>query len=133
MNAAARLVTHNPRDESVKAAMKNLHWLPVHSRIEFKILSMTYKALNGQAPSYTRDLIEPYTAQWTLRSIDKNQLKLPKCNIKYGERSFSHASPVLWNSLPLFIKRTESFQSFKNCLRHIYFEKHFSKLWLIVR
>lgn len=35
------------------------HWLPVKSRIEFKILLLTYKALNGQAPSYLKEVIVP--------------------------------------------------------------------------
>ena len=30
----------------------NLHWLPVHRRISFKILLMTVKALKGQSPVY---------------------------------------------------------------------------------
>ena len=32
-----------------------LHWLPVEQRINFKILLITYKALNGQAPTYLSD------------------------------------------------------------------------------
>ena len=32
--------------------MFKLHWLPVHSRIIFKLLLLVYKALNGKAPSY---------------------------------------------------------------------------------
>ena len=31
--------------------------VPVKFRIEFKILLLTYKALNDQAPSYLKDLI----------------------------------------------------------------------------
>ena len=33
-----------------------VHWLPVKQRIDFKILLITYKALNGQAPTYITDL-----------------------------------------------------------------------------
>ena len=28
-----------------------LHWLPVEQRINFKVLLITYKALNGQVPT----------------------------------------------------------------------------------
>ena len=59
MNAAARLVTLTPRDGSVTEAMKSLHLLPVYYKINFKILSITYKALNGLAPKYLSDLLEP--------------------------------------------------------------------------
>jgi hypothetical protein len=125
MNAAARLITLTPRDKSATAAMDKLHWLPVHHRIDFKILSITYKALNGLAPSYICDLIEPYTSQRPLRSIQQFQLKVPKCNLKYGERSFSYAAPVLWNSLPLQIKCADSFQIFKKLLKTHLFRKTF--------
>ena len=116
MNAAARLVTLTPRDQSATDALKKLHWLPVKSRIVFKILSITYKALNNQAPSYICELLEPYVSSRKLRSSDKFQLRVPKCNIKYGERSFSYAAPRLWNELPIDIKRPLSrIRDSKNC------------------
>ena len=37
--------------------LAQLHWLPVHYRIHFKVLLLTYKTLNGQSPSYLSDLI----------------------------------------------------------------------------
>ena len=49
MNAAARIVTLTPRDGSATAALKKLHLSPIKSRIGFKVLSITYKALNNQA------------------------------------------------------------------------------------
>ena len=51
-----------------KEILASLHWLPVKSRIEFKILLLTYKALNGQAPSYLKEFIVPYYPTRTLRS-----------------------------------------------------------------
>jgi hypothetical protein len=38
-----------------------LHWLPVKSRIKFKILLLTYKSLHALAPRYLSDLLHPYT------------------------------------------------------------------------
>ena len=99
MNAAARLVTPIPRDGSATAALKKLHWLPIKSRIVFKILSITYKALNKQAPAYICDLLVPYTSSRMLRSAEKYQLHVPKCNLKHGERSFTYAAPNLECSL----------------------------------
>ena len=37
--------------------LASLHWFPFKFRIEFKILLLTYEALNDQAPSYLKDLI----------------------------------------------------------------------------
>ena len=40
----------------------NLHWLLVHFIIRYKILLLTYRALNGQSPTYISDLITVHTA-----------------------------------------------------------------------
>ena len=125
MNAAARLVILTPRDGSATAALKKLHWLPIKSRIVFKMLSITYKALIKQAPAYICDLLVPYTYSRMLRSAEKYQLHVPKCDLKYGERSFTYAAPKLWNDLPIDIKRAQSYQCFKKMLKTHLFKKAF--------
>ncbi len=50
-NAAARVLTGTRKRDHISPVLASLHWLPVKSRIEFKVLPHTYKALNGQAPS----------------------------------------------------------------------------------
>ncbi|KAI5087073.1 hypothetical protein C0J45_24387, partial [Silurus meridionalis] len=50
-----------------------LHWLPVAARIRFKTLMFAYKAKNGPAPSYLRDLITSRTAPESL-TIFKRRL-----------------------------------------------------------
>ena len=125
MNAAARLVTLTPRDGCATAALKKMHWLPINIRIDFKILSITYKALNKKAPAYICDLVVPYTSSRMLRSANKYQLHVPKCNLKYGERSFTYAAPNLWDDLPIYIKRAQSFQCLKKMLKTNLFKKAF--------
>ena len=49
----------------------NLHWLPIHYLIVFKILLITYKALNNLAPLYIRELLTPYVPARQLRSSSK--------------------------------------------------------------
>ncbi len=51
-NAAARVLTGTRKRDHISPVLASLHWLPVKSRIEFKVLLLTYKALNGQAPLY---------------------------------------------------------------------------------
>ena len=34
--------------------LKNLQWLPVEKRIEFKILLLTYKTINSQSADYLK-------------------------------------------------------------------------------
>ena len=43
--------------------LKELHWLPMEQRITFKVLLLTFKALNNLAPPYLSQLIVPITIQ----------------------------------------------------------------------
>ena len=54
-----------------KQALAEFHWLPLESRIKFKILTIVYKCLRGVAPDYFRNLLVrcPLTTH-TLRSND---------------------------------------------------------------
>ena len=67
-NAAARVLTKTRKRDHITPILTSLHWLPIKFRIEFKILLLTFKALNGQAPSYLKELIVPYVPTRTLRS-----------------------------------------------------------------
>ena len=53
-NMAAHLVTCIGRRDHMKPVLRDLHWLPVQSRIEYKILLFVFKAKHGLAPGYTR-------------------------------------------------------------------------------
>ena len=75
-NAAARLITLSRKHEHITPILLNLHWLPVNYRIIFKILLITYKALNDLAPTYVRDLLTPYTPPRQLRSSSTTHLLL---------------------------------------------------------
>ena len=44
-----------------------LHWLPVHQRIDFKVLMLVYKAPNGLAPKYISYLLTHYEPSRPLR------------------------------------------------------------------
>ena len=55
------------------APLMSLHWLPIEQRIEFKLLLFTYKALHDTAPSYIKDMLEPYVPHRHLRSAKKMQ------------------------------------------------------------
>ena len=125
-NAAARLVTLTTKHDHITPVLFNLHWLPVNQRIIFKILLITYKALNNLAPSYICDLLTSYTPSRQLRSSSKRLLVSPSSNLKtYGARSFSVASPSLWNALPFEIRNAPSVSFFKSRLKTFLFRKAF--------
>ena len=54
---AAKLVLNCSTMESLTCCLRNLHWLPIRTRIEYKLLTLPYKYLNGEAPDYLSDLL----------------------------------------------------------------------------
>ena len=45
LNSAARAVTKTPKFHHVTPILKSLHWLKINERIQYKVLSLTYKSL----------------------------------------------------------------------------------------
>ena len=121
MNTAARVVTQTPRDSSVTATLKDLHWLPVKQRIQFKTALLVYKSLHGLTPSYISDMLTWYSPSRTLRSSSEHLLTVKRSRTSYGDRAFSVAAPKLWNSLPSSIKQSTSLICFrKNLKTHLF-------------
>ncbi len=67
-NAAAQVLTNTKRVDHITPVLRSLHWLPVSQRIDFKILLLVYKALNGLGPKYITDLPQNYEPSRPLRS-----------------------------------------------------------------
>jgi hypothetical protein len=85
-NSAARLIERLRRNDRISHIRKELHWLPVKARIEFKILSLTWKALNNQAPIYLAELLSPTNHHRNLRSNQRNLLDVPRSCLTFGDR-----------------------------------------------
>ena len=99
-NAVAHVVTVSP-----KFCHITLHWLPIDLHIEFKILTITYKAPHGLAPTYLKIFSKSTVHHATYSSSKKNLLVVPAFNTSsYGGRAFSVVAPLLWNSLPQHIR-----------------------------
>ncbi|KAL0147691.1 hypothetical protein M9458_057000, partial [Cirrhinus mrigala] len=46
--------------DHITPILKSLHWLPIRFCISYKILLLTYKALNGLAPAFPTSLLPRY-------------------------------------------------------------------------
>ena len=89
--------------------------------VDFKILLLVYKALNGLGPKYILDLLVPYEASRTLRSSGTGLLCVPKTRTKQGEAAFSYCAPHLWNKLPADLRSAQTVSSFKSGLKTLSF------------
>ena len=109
-NAAARVILQLSKFDQITPAFAGLHWLPIKFIFQFKLLLIVYKSLHNQAPDYINDLLSMKTeSNYCLRSSSQFLLSVPRVNCPtFGGRAFTHAAPVLWNSLPLTIRSISS-------------------------
>ena len=49
-NAAARLITGTAKLSHITPMLRSLHWLPIKQRVQFKMLILVFKAINGLSP-----------------------------------------------------------------------------------
>ena len=125
-NTAARIIVGAKKDDHITPILKQLHWLPVSCRMQFKILVITYKALNDQSPNYIKEPITVSRPVRTLRSASNHCLTVPSYNTKSdGERTFVVAAAKLWNNLPKNVKLSDSITNFKSLLKTHLFRSHY--------
>ena len=81
---------------SPHAAPRQLHWLKVPWRIDYKLAVLVYKCLHGLAPSYLADeLHHPamFEIRKRLRSALSYELSIPRTRLStYGDRAFHSCS-----------------------------------------
>ena len=125
-NSAARLITRTKKRDHITPILRELHWLPIQLRIEFKINCFTFKIIHGMAPNYLAELLTIRSSGRTLRSNVRN-LHQPIGNTKfYGDRAFHICAPRLWNALPPSIRVLDNFQTFKTHLKAFLFAGFFN-------
>ena len=100
-HSVACLTTLTKNHDHITPVLVRLHWLPVCQCILFKVLVITYKAINGLASSYISDLISIHMPSRSLHSSTRLQLSVPHYKTtSYGFRAFSRFAPVEFNNLP---------------------------------
>ena len=62
MVLSLHVVYRAPKYCHITPLLRELHWLPVRFRVDFKILLVTFKILHGVAPSYLEDLVSALPA-----------------------------------------------------------------------
>ena len=111
-------MTRTGNREHISPVLRELHWLPVKKRIDYKILSLTFLSLQGLSPIYLQSLVQQYNPTRNLRSSSKSQLVCPQTSTKsYGCRAFSAAAAQLWNTIPENIKQAGTVEQFKALLK----------------
>ena len=94
------MLTISPRSSDPDQILKSLHWLKVQERIEYKIISTTYKVLQSSSPHYLRDIITVQTSRSTRSSLATLLHPQAQSCLKITNRSFRYSAPQIWNKLP---------------------------------
>jgi len=116
--------TKTGRREHITPVLRELHWLPVRQRTDFKLAVLVYKAVHGQLPQYLAEDCQLSTdiGRRSLRSADVLTCATRRTGTRLGDRSFSVAGPYLWNSLPVTLRdRDISLVQFKRFLKTLLF------------
>ena len=82
-----------------------LHWLPVQQRIHYRISSIVWHCVLGNAPSYLLELFiltSACSGRWSLRSASKGDFMVPRARTATRQkRAFSMVGPSFGMALPL--------------------------------
>ena len=122
-NMLARVVLRTNRLSSAGPLLNELHWLPVASRIHFKIATLTHKILSTGTPSYLPSLLSHYKPTRQLRSSSSisSYNHPPKLNSTLLHFTQLHLWSGIACRLPADIRSSPSFQTFKKMLKTHYF------------
>ena len=133
-NIAAKMVVLNNvamKDSNSRSILVNLQRLPIHRRIEYKILTLVHKCLSSRVPEYLNKLLIEYLyaeRREGLRSQhQEKRLVKPKTKLKtFAARLFSCAGLKWCNRLPNALMTIENAQEFKNKLKTYLFKQEYN-------
>jgi len=123
-NAAARLVTGTRRCDHITPVLRQLHWLPVRQRVDFKVATFVHRSLSGISPTYLADdcRLVADARERRLRSTENRTCVIARTYSSFGDRAFAVAGPVLWNSLPSHLKEADlPYSQFRRSLKTLLF------------
>ena len=106
--------------------LKELHWLQITERIDYKITVIVYCCRKGLAPNYLSTMIVK-SHNRPLRSTTNNKLPVNKFNTAFvNNRSFKALRPRIWNNLPDGLRNIEDINIFKAKLKTFLFRRSYT-------
>ena len=86
LHAAARLVNGLCPHDHVTSALKELHWLPIKQRVDYKLCLLLHKVTVRQAPSYLTGMLTAVS-------------EVPYCRLFAARQTETTSFPgTVWNS-----------------------------------
>jgi len=124
----------NVAREHITPTLRQLHWLPVRRRVEFKMASLVYQVLSSKVPGYLADDIHlaSESSARSLRSCLERKCSVTCVHSRFGDRCFAAAGPRIWNNLPASLRDKEvSCTEFRRQLKTFMFQMDCGASWLL--
>ena len=89
INCSARFTFKVPKSAHFTPFLYDLHWLPISSRIQYKIALICFHIVSGTSPPFISELLHLNSPSHSLRSAaDTRIFHVPSTGRTLGERSF---------------------------------------------
>ena len=114
-NYAANVTCKKHKYDSSTDILSTLHWLLIHYRCIYKLMTIVYKTLQENEPQYLANKLHITTVD-RMTGYNKSNTKLLQVPFNkkktQGDRGFSFTGPNYWNKLPNYIKEAENLGKF---------------------
>ena len=103
--------------------LNNFTGSPSNGESDLRLLvhCSVHKILNTGHPPYLNELLQYHKPARSTRSSASHLLSVPRHNLSFGARAFRVAAPKIRNSIPLHIRQSQTYSSFRRHLKTHYF------------
>ena len=111
---AARIVVGATAKSSTRGLYQETCWEPLHNRREFHRLTLMYKIVHGNSPSYLGEIVPNLVANRTGYQLrNRGDLDPPLARLNVYANSFFPKTANLWNNLDREARLAPSIEAFK--------------------
>jgi len=115
--------------EHVSPLLRELYWLRIPERIDFRLAVLVYHCMNGTAPCYLGSELQRVAdieSRRRLRSVSSPSLHVPRSlHMTISNCTFPVAASKVWNALLLAITSLPSLGAFKHALKMELFRRSY--------
>ena len=118
-NRAARVITRSSYDTSASFLLNRLYWDNLSTRRKKLKAMLMFKIIKGLSPTYLQDLFSIRSTPYNLRDSEI-KLDLPKLRTNYCKRALGYSGALLWNTLPVILRKLDPLGCFKREIDRLY-------------
>jgi len=129
INTAARLVCHAMKADRITPVLKDLHWLRIEERIQYKLLCPCVQVSTQSGttlPVRPTSISRSNGAQTASEIIEFASARRTREGCHMGDRAFLVAAAKASNSLPLTVTAASTLHSFRRALKTHLFTASFA-------